>query len=447
MKFDRIIYNGIVLTVNPDFEIIEDGVVGIKDGLIQSVKLREKDISQYSADDFVDANGGIVMPGLINSHVHLPMSLFRGLADDLPLGQWLNDYIFPAEQRHITPETVRVGTLLSCAEMLLSGTTTCCDGYFYEGDVAAAVLETGLRAVMAQGVIDYPAPGVPDSSKNVETAVLFVNKWKNRSPLITPSIFCHSPYTCSADTLKKAKQAADSLGVRFQIHVAETKGEADQIRQAHNMSPVKYLDGLGSLNENTLISHAVWVDDEDIKVLADRKARIVYCPESNMKLASGVAPIQAMIEKGICVGLGTDGCASNNNLDLFTEMDSAAKLHKVFKKDPTVMDAKTVVRTATIEGAKAVGIGGLTGSLEPGKQADIIIIDINKPHLTPMYHPESHVVYVVNGSDVSDVFVAGKELMRNYTPVSLDVSDIMRQAVSVGLAIKQNYKSSVNETF
>ncbi len=440
MKFDRIIFNGIVITVNPDFDIIEDGVVGIKDGVIRFVNPRKKDISQYSADDFVDANGGIVMPGLINSHMHLPMSLFRGLADDLPLAQWLNDYIFPAEQQHISSDTVRIGTLLSCAEMIMNGTTTCCDGYFYEDDVAAAVIETGLRAVLAQGVIDFPAPGVPDPEKNVDTAVAFVKKWKNRSLLLTPSIFCHSIYTCSGERLKQAKKAADSLGVLFQIHVAETKGETDQIVEAHSMSPVQYLDSLGIINENTLISHAVWVDDDDIEVLADRNARIVHCPESNMKLASGVAPIQNMIERGICVGLGTDGCASNNNLDLFAEMDSAAKLHKVFKKDPTVMDAKTVIKMATIEGAKAIGLLDSIGSLEPGKQADIIIIDINKPHLTPMYHPESHLVYAVCGSDVSDVFVAGKALMRNYAPVSLDVNDIMRQAVSVSLEIKQNHK-------
>ena len=439
MKFDRIIYNGVVVTVNPDFEIINDGMVGFKDGVIHCVESRKKDILEYLADDFMDANGGIVMPGLINSHVHLPMSLFRGLADDLLLADWLNDYIFPAEQKHISPETVRIGTLLSCAEMILSGTTTCCDGYFYEDDVAAAVLETGLRAVLAQGVIDFPAPGVPEPSKNVETATAFVNKWKNRSPLITPSIFCHSPYTCSADTLKQTKQAADSLGVRFQIHVAETKGEADQSREANNMSSVKYLDSLGVINENTLIPHAVWIDGDDIEVLAGRNARIVHCPESNMKLASGVAPIPDMIEKGICVGLGTDGCASNNNLDLFAEMDFAAKLHKVVKGDPTVMDAKTVIKMVTIKGAKAIGLGDLTGSLEPGKQADVIIIDINKPHLTPMYHPESHLVYAVNGSDVSDVFVAGKALMRNNKLVSLDVDEIMRQAGLIGLAIKRNH--------
>jgi 5-methylthioadenosine/S-adenosylhomocysteine deaminase len=437
MEFDRIIYNGTVITVNSDFEIIKDGVVGFKDGVIHLVESRKKDITLYDAGEIIDAQGGIVMPGLINAHVHLPMSIFRGLADDLPLAQWLNEYIFPAEQKHISRQTVRIGTLLSCAEMIMSGTTTCCDGYFYEDAVAAAVLETGLRAVLAQGVIDFPAPGVPDPLKNVEAATVFVKQWKNRSSLITPSIFCHSPYTCSTDTLKKAKQAADLLGVLFQIHVAETKQEVEQIQEMHGISPVKYLDSLGVINGNTLISHAVWLDEEDMDVLAGRNARIAHCPESNMKLASGVAPIPDMIEKGICVGLGTDGCASNNNLDLFVEMDSAAKLHKVVKGDPTVMDAKTVIKMATIKGAKAIGLGDIIGSLEPGKQADIIIIDTQKPHLTPMYHPESHVVYAVNGADVSDVFVSGKPLVRNYLPINLDVNEIMRQAGSVGLAIKQ----------
>jgi 5-methylthioadenosine/S-adenosylhomocysteine deaminase len=279
---------------------------------------------------------------------------------------------------------------------------------------------------------------VPDPLKNIETATAFVKKWKNRSPLLKPSIFCHSPYTCSADTLKKSKQAADSLDVLFQIHVAETKQEVEQVRETYGKSLVQYLDGLGILNENTLISHAVWVNEKEIEIIAGKKAKVVHCPESNMKLASGIAPIPEMIQKGISVGLGTDGCASNNNLDLFAEMDSAAKLHKVFKGDPTVMDAKTVIKKATIKGANAIGLSDVVGSLEPGKQADIIIIDTRKPHLTPMYHPESHVVYAVNGSDVSDVFVAGKMLMRNYVPVNLDVNDIMQQAVSVGLAVQLN---------
>lgn len=438
MKSDLIIHNAIVITVNSDFDIIDDGIICIKDGVIRCVETRKHDISKYLADEYVNADGGIVMPGLVNAHTHLPMSVFRGLADDLPLSVWLNDHIFPVEHKHISPETVRVGTLLSCAEMLLSGTTTCCDGYFYEDIVAKAVLDTGLRAVLAQGVIDFPAPGVPDPKRNVETAIEFVKKRKNRSPLLTPSIFCHSPYTCSAETLQNAKRAADELGVRFQIHVAETKKEFEQIQAKHGVSPVKYLDSLGLLNENTIAVHAVWVGEDDIKLLFKNRVNVIHTPESNMKLASGVSPVPEMIAKGITIGLGTDGCASNNNPDFFAEMDSAAKLHKVFTKDPTVMDAKTVVEMATIQGAKAIGAGALIGSLEPGKQADLIIIDIHKPHLTPMYHPESHVVYAAQGSDVRDVFVAGKALLRNHEPVCLDVKEIMKQAVAVGMAVKKN---------
>jgi 5-methylthioadenosine/S-adenosylhomocysteine deaminase len=230
------------------------------------------------------------------------------------------------------------------------------------------------------------------------------------------------------------------LNVLFQIHVAETKAEVNQAMERHGMSPVKYLEDIGILNENTLVSHAVWLDDADLTILAEKGVRIAHCPESNMKLASGVAPVPDMIKKSICVGLGTDGCASNNNLDLFAEMDSAAKLHKVFKEDPTVMDAKTIIRMATINGAKTLGLEDMIGSLEPGKQADIIIVDINKPHLTPMYHPESHLVYAVCGSDVSDVFVSGRALVRNYVPVDLDVDDIMQQAVPLGLTVQQNHQ-------
>ena len=436
MKFDLVIHNAVIVTVNPDFDIIKNGVIGIRDGSIERVQEGGKDVSSCPASEYIDAKGGIVMPGLVNAHTHLPMSLFRGLADDLPLAEWLNDHIFPAEGRHITPETVRTGALLSCLEMLLSGTTTCCDGYFFEDEVAEAISLSGIRAVAGQGVIDFPAPGVPDPSRNVETTVAFVEKWKHRSPLVTPSIFCHSPYTCSAETLKKAKQAADRLGVLFQIHVAETKYERDQSLAVTGTTPAAYLDSLGVLDENTLAVHAVWVDENDMDILARRGVNIAHAPESNMKLAAGVAPVPRMIEKGLTVGLGTDGCASNNNLDLFGEMDMAAKLHKVTAFDPTVMDARTVVRMATIMGARAIGLGDRIGSLEPGKQADIIIIDTRKPHLTPMYHPESHLAYAVRGADVRDVLVAGRALVRDYRPVDLDVVDILSRAVEIGVRVK-----------
>lgn len=432
MSFDRVIYNGVVMTVNPDFDIIPDGVVGIKSGIIECAESRKRDIPYYPAKEYINARGGIILPGLVNAHVHLPMSLFRGLADDLSYWDWMNDHIFPAEKKYINAKTVRIGTLLSCAEMIMAGTTTCCDGYFFEDAAAEAVMETGLRAVLAQGVIDFPAPGVPDPLKNIEAANEFVKRWKGRSPLIIPSIFCHSPYTCSAETLINGKQAADQHGVLFQIHVAETKAEVEQMRAEKGMSPVQYLDNLNILDHHTLIHHGVWLDEKDISILSERKTGMVHCPESNMKLASGIAPVPEMIRQGIAVGLGTDGCASNNNLDLFCEMDSAAKLHKVHKKDPTVMNAKTVLRMATIEGANAIGLGDKIGSIEPGKQADIIIIDTHKPHLTPMYHPESHLVYAVCGSDVRDVFVAGKAIYRNYRFKMFDVDDILNRSAAIG---------------
>ena len=437
MKYDLLIHNAVIVTVNPDFDIIRNGVIGIKDGLIQRVQAGGEDAADCPASEYIDATGGIVMPGLVNAHTHLPMSLFRGLADDLTLASWLNEHIFPAESRHITPETVRTGTLLSCLEMLLGGVTTCCDGYFYEDAAAEAILETGIRAVAAQGVIDFPAPGAPDPSRNVEIATAFVENWRHRSPFVTPSIFCHSPYTCSAETLKKAKQAANRLGALFQIHVAETRNERDQSLAATGASPVAYLDSLGVLDENTLAIHAVWVDENDMEILARRRVNIAHTPESNMKLAAGISPVPRMLENGLTVGLGTDGCASNNNLDLFGEMDMAAKLHKVTANDPTVMNARTVVRMATIMGARAIGLGDMTGSLEPGKQADIIIIDIRKPSLTPMYHPESHLVYAVRGADVRDVLVAGRVLVRDYRPVYLGMDGILQNAQRIAEAVKK----------
>ncbi len=446
-RFDRIIYNGTVITVNPDFEVIAQGVVCIKDGRIDRVEPQRGLISEYLADDRIDAKGGLILPGLVNAHVHLPMSLFRGLADDLPLSRWLERYIFPAEQRHITPESVAIGTRLSCAEMLLSGTTTCCDGYFYEDAVAEAVSGMGIRAVLGQGVIDLPAPGVDDPTRNVEAAVSFVERWQNRSPLIQPSIFCHSPCTCSADTLRRAKQAANKNGVCFQVHLAETQSEDSRLRAEQGSSPVAYLYSLGVLDGNTLASHAVWVDDADIALLAENRVKLVHNPASNMKLASGVSPVPRLLSAGIVVGLGTDGCASNNNLDLFEEMDMAAKLHKAVTKDPTVMDARTVLRMATIEGARAIGLGDRIGSLEPGKAADIIVVDTRRPHLTPMYHPESHLVYAASGSDVSHVLIRGEVRVREGRLVGQDVDEIMDQAASIGLAIKAAGSYRENEHY
>jgi 5-methylthioadenosine/S-adenosylhomocysteine deaminase len=433
--FDAVIANGLVVTLNPESDVIAGGAVWVRDGRIAEITVPAPEAAPAAAVT-VDARGGLVLPGLVNTHTHLPMSLFRGLADDLPLAQWLNEHIFPVEAAHLNPRTVHAGTLLACAELLLGGTTTCCDGYFFEDAVAAAVEAAGLRAVLGQGVIDFPAPGVPDPSGNITAAAGFADRWDRRSPRVTPSIFCHSPCTCSRKTLCAAKAAADARGLLFQIHVAETRSERDRFAAEKGCSPVAYLSRLGILDENTLAVHAVWVDDEDIGILRSTGARVSHVPQSNMKLASGIAPVPEMIAAGIPVGLGTDGCASNNDLDLFAEMDTAAKIHKVRKMDPSVMDAGMVLRMATIEGARAIGLSDRIGSIEVGKQADLIVVDTAVPRLTPLYRPESHLVYAACGADVRHVMVAGQLLVCDRRLTGLDLESILRDAREIAEGIK-----------
>ncbi len=432
---DIVIHNGIVITVNPDFDIIENGFIGILDGKIQQVGTIDGN-KPPPAKTMIDANGGIILPGLVNTHTHLPMSLFRGLADDLPLTEWLNEYIFPAEQKHINPDSVKLGSLLGCAEMILSGTTTCCDGYFYEDAVAQAVLESGMRAVLGQGVIDFPAPGVPKPADNVNNAIRFVEKWKGISSRISVSIFCHSPYTCSKETLVKSKAASNHSNLLFQIHVAETQNELKQIQSEHHTTPVQFLEKMGILDQKTLLVHAIWVNDRDISAIKKQGSTISVNTQSHMKLASGIAPVQQFLAAGIPVGLGTDGCASNNDSDLFGEMDSTAKLHKVNTLDPTAMNAPSVLKLATLNGARAIGLGENIGSIEIGKQADIIIVDTHKPHLVPMHHPVSHIVYAASGGDVRDVMVDGKILVKDYQLLTLNLADVMEEVAFLSQSIK-----------
>ena len=427
MLYDLVIENGILLTADADAAIYEDGCVCVKDGAIVYAGGRGQAPDRAGAKQLVDARSGIIMPGLVNSHTHVPMSIFRGLADDLPLEQWLNEHIFPAEAAYINPEAVRIGTLLSCAEMLLSGTTCFCDGYFYEDAVAQAASEAGLRAVPAHGIIDFPAPGVPDPAQNVAWSTDYVKAWMGKSQLITPSIFCHSAYTCSAETIQKAKKEADALGVLFQIHAAESKFEHAQSMEQHGLSPIQYLDGLGALSPNTLVAHGVWVDDKDVEILTKRGAAVSVTTHSEMKLASGIAPIPAYLRAGVRVGLGTDGPASKNNHDMLSEMDLTAKIHKALNLDPTELDASTAVALATRMSAEAVGLGEATGSLQPGKRADIIIIDVNAPNMTPLYHPESAVVYAATSDNVKHVFVDGRQLVEDGRLTSLDLDLVMDQ--------------------
>jgi 5-methylthioadenosine/S-adenosylhomocysteine deaminase len=421
MHYDIVIHGGTVVSVNADFEIIADGLICIKDRRLARVEARADSAPLPRADKIVDAKGMIILPGLVNAHTHMPMTLFRGLADDLPLQQWLQEHIFPAEATHINSKSVQLGTDLACAEMILSGTTTCCDGYFLEGDVAAAVNRCGMRAVLGHGVIDFPAPGLPDPAQNITTAVKFAEKWLETSPLIKPSIFCHSPYTCSAKTLQAAKKAADEYSLLFQIHVAETRNERNLIQSDLVASPVQYLDHLEIIDAHTLLVHGVWLDEADIDIIAQRGAAVAHNPESNMKLAAGIAPLPE----------GTDGCASNNNLDLFQTMDTAAKLHKVRKLDPTTVAAESVLGMATLGGARAIGLDREIGSLEVGKKADLIILNARQPHLVPLYHPVSHIVYSARGSDVTTVIIDGRFVLEDRRMLTINLDEVLENTIEL----------------
>lgn len=425
MNADILITNGLVITAaktNPDPD--NPGFVAIRDDLIIATGAMAKLPLEITAAKTIDAKGCLVMPGLINTHNHCAMTLFRGLADDLPLMTWLQEHIFPAEAKFVDKEMVYWCSKLAAAEMIISGTTTVADGYFYEDDTARAFKEVGLRAIAAQGIIDFPAPGVPNPAENINNAAQFIAKWQD-DKLITPGIFCHSPYTCSSNTIKKAKELARQYGCRFFIHVAETKSEVAQSLEQHDVSPIRYLDQLGILDEETVCVHCVWLDDDDIEIIKESGSSVVSCPKSNMKLASGIAPIDRLVAANIPVGLGTDGCASNNNLDMFGEITTIAKLHKVNRLDPTLLPAGMVLEMATSGGASVLGLQEKTGVLTVGKQADIIILDLQKPHLTPMYNTDSILAYAASGSDVKTSIINGKLIMDNYRLLTIDLTEVL----------------------
>ncbi|MFP3869254.1 MAG: amidohydrolase family protein [Syntrophobacteria bacterium] len=433
---DLLISGGLVLTMNQERETWSEGAVAVSGDRIVAVGKASILAEEIQARERLDAAGCLVMPGLINMHTHAAMTCFRGLADDLPLKQWLHEHIFPAEARHINEDSVYWGSMLAVVEMIGSGTTTCCDGYFYEGSAAKAVAESGIRAIVAQGVVDFPALGVPDPRANLKAAEAFIFRWQGKSTRLRPSIFCHSAYTCSPGTLRRAKEICTGHGVLLQIHLAETRAEVEEVQRLHGRPPVKHLQDLGLLDAATVCHHAVWVDGEEIELLAHGGVGVSHNPESNMKLASGVAPVPEMIAAGVKVGLGTDGCASNNNLDMFKEMDTAAKLHKVHRGDPAVCSAVEVTNMATRGGAAALGMADEIGSLETGKKADIITIDLDQPHLTPMYEPCSHLVYAARGADVRDVVIDGRVVMRRGRILFADKQEVMARVRKIGGSIQ-----------
>jgi len=426
ISVDVVIKDGMVLTME-DKGVIENGGVAISGDSILFVGSSKEVEAKFSAAAEIDASGCVVMPGLINGHTHAAMTLFRGIADDLPLDQWLNQYIFPAEAKNLSDEFVYWGTKLAIVEMLLGGTTTFCDMYLFEDSAARAAKEMRMRGILGEVLYDFPSPNYGPLEEGFRYTEAFIRKWQG-DPFIFPSVQPHGLDTCSPDLLIQARELADRFEVPLIVHVAESKANVDYVTNHYGKSSFRYLDDLGVLSRRFVADHAVWVDPEEMEIMAEREVKVITNPESNMKLASGWAPIHRYIEKRIIVGLGTDGCASNNNLDLFGEMDTLAKLHKVYDQDPTHMDAFRVLSLATICGAQAFGLEDRIGTLRAGKKADIIVIDFNKPHLTPLYNPYSHLVYAALASDIRDVMVNGEILVRERKLKQADQEEIMAKA-------------------
>lgn len=434
---DLIIEGGMLITMADGEEPIPCANVHITGGLITRIQRGDqKERPPGPGVAVIDAKNCIVMPGLINAHTHSAMSLFRGFADDLPLRQWLFEKIFPAEAKFLNPDTVYWGSLLACAEMISSGTTCFMDGYFFQDGAVRAAKASGLRAIIAQGVIDFPAPDVPDPKGNIAAARRFIENWAGDSEEITPGVFCHSPTTCSEHTLKAASELSGEFGVLLQVHVSETTEEVREIINRTGKRPVHYLDGLDILNPGFIAVHAVHLDQGEMACLREKGVRVVHSPESNMKLGSGTAKVSNMLEMGLTVGLGTDGCSSNNNLDLFQEMDTAAKLAKITDLDPTRLDARTVLKMSTAWGAAVMGLEKEIGTLEEGKKADIIVVDLAAPHLCPLYDPFSAMVYSANGADVKDVIVNGRVLMKDRELTTLDLWEIMERVRNISKGIR-----------
>ncbi len=437
---DLLITGGTILTVDDRDSKIEDGVVAVDKQEIVALGRKEDILPAFQGRAMMDFPHGIIMPGLVNGHTHAAMTCFRGIADDMELMEWLNDYIFPAEARNVDPELAYWGSMLACAEMIKSGTTTFSDMYIFEEEAAQAAKEAGMRCLLGEVLFDFPSPSFKTPAEGLDCSERLIRKWAGDS-LINIMVEPHSLYTCSPELLKASKALADRYQVPLATHFLENKAEAKQLREKFGQRATIFLRDIGLLDDRFIAFHGVVMDEEDIRLFADHGCKVVHNPESNMKLASGVASISAMLEHGIIVGLGTDGCASNNNLDMFEEMDTAAKLEKSARLDPTVMSARTVIRMATCNGARTLGMDSLVGSLEVGKKADLCIIDMNKPHLTPLYNEYSHLVYAVNGADVDTVLINGKVVMRDRKLLTIDEEEAMRRVRKIALRIRQSLSS------
>ncbi|MFM8423980.1 MAG: amidohydrolase family protein [Chloroflexota bacterium] len=431
-NIDTLFTNAIVLTMDEKLTQYDPGAVAVKGDSIVAVGAEAELKKEYSAKEVIDCGGKILMPGLVNAHTHVPMTLIRGLADDLRLDVWLMGYMLPVERQFVSPEFVRLGTLIACAEQIRSGVTTFNDMYFYEDDIAQATADAGMRAVCGESVMKYPAPDAPSYDDSLAYAREFIKKWKGH-PLIVPAIAPHAPYSTNPEIIRACVDLAKEFDVPLHIHISETAFEVENMRKEQGMPVIPYVKKLGLFEAKVIAAHCVHIDTGEIRTLQHANAGVSHNPSSNLKLASGFAPVQKMLADGLNVGIGTDGPASNNDLDMFEEVRLASFVAKAASNDPTVLPAATALTMATRLGAQALHLGHITGSLEVGKRADMILVDINPLHNTPRFKRDplnaySQLVYASKSTDVTDVMVNGKWLMRDHQLLTLNEIELIAQA-------------------
>ena len=433
---DLIVLGQTVVTMDADGTVIEDGAVAISDGIIIAVGSREDIVAGYTARKTLAGEQRVVMPGLINGHSHAAMTLLRGVADDLALMDWLNNYIFPAEVEFVDAEFVRIGTELACWEMIRGGTTTFVDMYYY-GDVVAEVVERcGMRAMVSATVIDQRSPDAENAADSIRKGSEFIKRWKGRNSRITPIFGPHANYTLNAEQLQATRQAAIELGVPISIHMSESPFELQYSKDTFGKTSIEMYESIGFLDGPTIAAHVVWPTAAEIPILVERKVGVIHNPTSNMKIASGIAPITDMLKAGVRVGIGTDGAASNNDLDLWEEMRLAAFLQKVEQMNPEVLSARTVLSMATSGGATAIGMGDTIGSLEVGKRADLIQVGFDDVHHIPTFDVVSHLVYVTDEQDVESVIVDGRILMEDRQLLTIDTAAVAAEARALAAKIQ-----------
>ncbi len=425
---DLIVEGEYIVTMDENQTVVKGGAVAIKDGLIIALASAADVNAQYTATEHVAGNNRIVMPGLINGHSHAAMTLLRGVADDLALMDWLNNYIFPAEVQFVDADFVRIGTELACWEMIRGGTTMFVDMYYFPDVVADVVESCGMRAMVSATVIDQRSPDAENAADSIRKGLDFIGRWKDKNSRIIPIFGPHANYTLNADQLRETRAAANEAGVSISIHMSESQFELQYSKDTYGMTPIAFFESIGFLDGPTIAAHVVWPTETEIPILAERRVGVIHNPTSNMKLASGISPVTGMLRAGVLVGLGTDGAASNNDLDMWEEMRLAAFLQKVDRMNPEVMSAQTVLTMATSGGAEAIGLRDQIGALSIGMKADLIQVSFDDVHFVPTYDVISHLVYVADEQDVATVIVDGKVLMRNKEILTVDTERVAHEA-------------------